>query len=70
MIRVIVEGKKRTHAYRFTCLECGSVLEATQEELKQEGFFRNTQYYSCWCPVCMEESVVAETDLQEVDDGT
>jgi uncharacterized protein with PIN domain len=54
---MIVKHRGSVKPKKFTskCRECGSVMEATSEELKWEHFPRNETLAREKCPICKAE---------------
>ena len=70
-LKVIKRGKLYLRTYRFRCEYCGSILQATEDEiasleapLYDGGVF--CRYYDC--PVCEKRNLLFRSVLKEVVD--
>ena len=65
-MRIIKAGHAPSKKFRFTCVWCGSVLEAEKDELEPDVFERNEQFYRFACPVCKKERIISDHDMKGV----
>lgn len=57
-MKVIHKAIKKS--YRFNCPGCGSILEATSNELRDVGG-KASKYY---CPICSDERYITWSNLR------
>lgn len=50
-MKILKQGKIPDTRMIFTCIACGCVFEADQNEYRTH-FFKNEYRYSCECPNC------------------
>lgn len=65
-MRMIKAGHAPARCFRFTCVWCGSVVEADKNELEPDIFDRNERYYRFDCPICNKSRIVADHDMKAV----
>ncbi len=66
-MEIIKKGNKPPKILRkvqFKCVWCGSILKADKEELQKDTVDFDEQFYRFHCPVCEEERIVSECDIE------